>query len=435
MKQSALFAVLPLVLALAGCRSTQPLAAMVQVDVLALVENSQPGDVISVPPGTYDLPKTLFLENRTLTGPGATLRVVNPPDAKKYRTGVQLKSGAILRDIAVTAEGPRCLPTASGSTGIQVRHVRLRGGTILLDANAPDVNNLLVEGCDFHEGGYGILLDAKCTGSDVRIIGNRFLANRSDAIELNFPHKEKGQFIRDVVISGNLFLETGGNPNSGTSGFGVGVAGGHNIQITGNTFRKCGVQGIHLEDHTENVAISGNTFEECGLGCTTRNWTGGIHILSGTRNVAVTGNTFTRCRFAVSGLQGYTLKDIAVVGNTIRDCERGGWFMQYPRGVFEGNHLLNCQIGLELWRSPNWIVSNNQFLNEPPEKGADADAKRTVALRFHGLRNVVCTGNLLDADIAIDHRNKTWSDTKYRLDGNVIVRGKHLRNETPQTND
>jgi len=398
----------------------------------ALAEAGKTGAVVTLAPGEYVLNQGLDLKHATLTGPGATLRVVNPETNKGYLFGVTLGRQGVLRDLALTGEGPRCVPVGigPGARQVQIRHVTITGGTTLIDSNVPDIHDVLIEGCDLYRGGYGLLLDANCSGDNVRVVGCLFKDNTSDAIELNFPKSEEGKVVRNVVISGCVFDNTGGNPNSATSGFGVGIAAGQNIQITGCTFRKCAVQGVHIEDDSDNVTVSGNNFEDCGLGCTTGNWTGGVHLLSGSKYVTVTGNNFRHCRYGVSGLQGYKLHHVSVVGNTFRDNERGAWFMQFPKGVFQGNVMEDCGIALELWRSPGWVVSGNLIGASPATEGAEKP-RESVGFRCFGFRELVCTGNILDVDVPFDHDSKDWYDEHFLIRDNVIVRGKSRENGQP----
>ncbi|MEN6548717.1 MAG: right-handed parallel beta-helix repeat-containing protein [Armatimonadia bacterium] len=391
------------------------------------------GGVVTLPPGEYVLNQGLKLRNATLTGPGATLRFVNPESNKGYLFGVSLQSGAVLRDIALIGEGPRCVPVGidGGARKVQVRHVTITGGTILLDSNVPNINDILIEGCDFYQGGYGVLLDQECSGENVRIIACHFKENRSDAIELNFPKKEQGRFVRNVVITGNIFERIGPDPNSPTSGFGVGIAAGQDVQITANTFYKCAVQGVHIEDDTDNVTVVGNNFNECGLGHTGGNWTGGVHILKGTKFVTISANNFTRCRYGVSGLSGDLLHDVTVIGNTFRDCERGAWFMQYPRGTFQGNIMEDCGIALELWRSRRWIVTGNHIGATVSKASGEQKPQESVGLRCFGFREFICTGNILDVEVPFDHDNKDWYDENYLIKDNLILRGKSRHNGQP----
>ncbi len=398
----------------------------------ALAEAGKTGAVVTLSPGEYVLSQGLDLKHATLTGPGATLRIVNPETNKGYLFGVTVSSQGVLRDLALTGEGPRCVPVGigPGARQVQIRHVTIAGGTTLIDSNVPDIHDVLIEGCDLYRGGYGLLLDANCSGDNVRVVGCLFKDNTSDAIELNFPQSEEGKVVRNVAISGCVFDNTGGNPNSATSGFGVGIAAGQNIQITGCTFRKCAVQGVHIEDDSDNVTVSGNNFEDCGLGCTTGNWTGGVHLLSGSKYVTVTGNNFRHCRYGVSGLQGYKLHHVSVVGNTFRDNERGAWFMQFPKGVFQGNVMEDCGIALELWRSPGWVVSGNFISASRATEGAEKP-RESVGVRCFGFRDLVCTGNILDVDVPFDHDNKDWYDEHFVIRDNVVLRGKSRENGQP----
>jgi hypothetical protein len=396
----------------------------------ALAEAGKSGAVVTLAPGEYVIRKGLRLENATLTGPGATLRAVNPETNPGYLFGIALGSKAVLRDLALTGEGPRCVPVgiAGGARQVQIRHVSITGGAILIDSNAPDIRDILIEGCDLYKGGYGILLDNECSGENVRIIGCHFKENAADSIELNFPKKEAGKFVRNVVIADNIFERTGSDPNSGSAGFGVGIAAGQDVQITGNTFYRCAVQGVHIEDHTEAVTIVGNTFQECGLGHTGGNWTGGVHILKGTTFVTINGNTFSRCRFGVSGLSGNTLHDVTVIGNTFRECERGAWFMEYPKGTFQGNVLEDCGIAVELWRSRRWIVTGNHIAAAP---AAGQEKKESTGIRCAGFREFICSNNILDVDVPFDHDNKDWYDEHYIIRDNLILRGRSRENGQP----
>ena len=396
----------------------------------ALAEAARTGAVVTLQPGEYVIGRGLNLNNATLTGPGATIRAVNPESNQGYLFGVTLGSNSVLRDIALIGEGPRCVPVGidGGARKVAVRNVTMTEGTILLDSNVPDIHDILIDGCDFYQGGYGLLLDSNCSGGNVRVVNCHFKDNRSDAIELNFPNSENGKVVRNIVISGCLFENTGGNPNSGTSGFGVGIAAGQNVQIVGNTFYKCAVQGVHIEDDSDSITIVGNNFEDCGMGCTTGNWTGGVHVLKGSKYITVSGNNFRRCRYGISGLSGNELHHMTVVGNTFRDCERGAWFMQFPKGTFQANILQNCGIAIELWRSHRWVVTGNYVAADPADPAAQDAPKEFIGLRGFGFRELIFTNNTLDVDVPFDHDNRDWYDQHYIIRDNLILRGKSREN-------
>jgi len=368
------------------------------------------GAMVLLPPGKYLLNQTVPVTDATISGPGATV-VVKSKDA--YVFGFALGANGSLERLRIEGEGGFSVPVdvRSGARNVRLRNVRITGGRILFNIHAPDVENVEVTGCEFFGGGYGVLLNSKCSGRNVRITNNYFKDNGADSIELNFPKEEKGNFTEGIVIANNIFENTGrGNPNNPNAGFAIGMAGARRVQITGNTFRKAAVQGVHIEDNSRDVTVAGNTFVDCGLGCTTGNWTGGVHILSGSQNIAVTGNTFTRCRFGVTGLQRSALRYLTVNGNTFRQCEKGCWFMEFPYGTVVGNVFIDCQMGIEIWRTPGWTVANNLIRSSRP--GA-------VGVRSYGYRDFVMIGNTIQCPVPL-HNPEPQSDTEKLITDNLI---------------
>lgn len=388
----------------------QETRAAIQAALDAARQPDGPGPVVTLPPGEYLITDTLNLSGITLRGPGASIRARN--DGDSYLFGLALGAQSRLESIAVVGEGPRCVPVrfANPARDVTLRDVHIRGGTILLNGQV-HVDNILIDGCTFEGGGYGFLLDQPSTGRNVRVVNCTFRGNRSDAIELNFPRHREGKLVEDIVIAGNVFEDTGPDPDSGTSGFGVGIAGARSVQITGNAFRRMAVQAVHVEDWAEHITITGNNMLECGLDHTGGNWTGGVHLLPGTRYVTVSGNNFSNCRFGVSGLQGNSLQWCTVVGNTFRNSEKGLWIMEFPHGIIQGNLFEDCRTAVEIWRSRLWTVSGNQIVSARP------GSVGVMSTRF---MNIVLTGNTIRAETPVVHREPE-GDLPSLVEGNLIL--------------
>jgi WD40 repeat protein len=367
--------------------------------------------VVVLPPGRYLLTWPIVFSGATLRGPGAVLIARNTTE--KYFFGLTLGNYARLEDIQVVGEGSKCVPIrfANPASDVRFRDVHIREGTILVDGQA-HIENIVFDSCLFEDGGYGLLLDRPSSGRNVRITNCTFRNNRSDAIELNFPHHENGNVVEDIVIADCIFEGTGRDPNNGHAGFSVGMAGARCVQIVGNSFRRAAVQAIHIEDESEQITISGNNFANCGVDHTGGNWTGGVHVLSGSRYIAITGNTFNNCRFGVSGLQAHQLRWCTITGNTFRNNEIGIRIMQFPRGVIQGNVFDDCQTAVNIWRTPLWNVSGNVIVTSRPGG---------VGLRFSQYQSAVVTSNTIEAPIPIDHREGAGDRGESLVDGNLLI--------------
>ena len=380
----------------------------------ALVEaagGKGPSRVVVLPPGRYLFTGPLSISGASLRGAGAVLIARNVTE--KYFFGLTLGDGARLEDLTILGEGNKCVPVrfANPARDVGLRDVHIREGTILVDGQA-HIENVVFDTCLFEDGGYGLLLDRPSSGRNVRITNCTFRNNRSDAIELNFPHQEKGCVVEDIVIANCTFEGTGRDPDNGHAGFSVGMAGARGVQIVGNSFRRAAVQAIHIEDHAEQITITGNNFIHCGVDHTKGNWTGGVHVLSGSRYIAISGNTFTNCRFAVSGLQAHKLQWCTITGNTVRNSTIGIRIMQFPRGVIQGNLFENCQTAINIWRTPLWNVSGNVITTKRPGG---------VGLRCTQFRDIVVTGNTIHATTPIDHREAHGDHGTSLVENNVLV--------------
>jgi hypothetical protein len=243
-----------------------------------------------------------------------------------------LSGGGLAALVSLSGSNPRCVglglvnpgggkavDIAQNCNGARVKECVISGAALQqgVGANATGVKHLRVVGCTFDSIGYGVLTDSAANDiTDVRVIDNTFIGLTADPVEFNHPTSAGGTGLVHAVVSGNHFYNTAGSGSS--AGFGVGIANGHDVTITGNTFRECRNEGIHIEDHSTEVTITGNTIHNGA--------SHGMNII-GVTNATVTGNTVVGC--AGTGIRfdyspSTTNDHYTVTGNVTRGNGNGG---------------------------------------------------------------------------------------------------------------
>ena len=173
-------------------------------------------------------------------------------------------------------------------------------------------------------GSYGILANTAQHGSGLFITKNFVGGVDADAIELNTISNH----WTDSKITDNV-LDSSDAKTPPAAGFGVGIARGLRVAVSGNIILGSAHHGIHVEDGSSDVAITDNIIEKIANG---RN---GIDILQNTptpvRNITVTGNTLRAnvpgtgigivSNFTSSGIPS----NVVVSDNVIEDFGAGIW--------------------------------------------------------------------------------------------------------------
>ena len=173
-------------------------------------------------------------------------------------------------------------------------------------------------------GSYGILANTAQHGSGL-VIANIFVDGvDADATELNTTSNN----WTDTAVTGNV-LDSSAATTPPAAGFGIGIARGLRVNVSGNAILGSAHHGIHVEDGSSDVTIADNIIKNVASG---RN---GIDVLQNTptpvKNITIIGNTLRAnvpgtgigidSNFTSSGIPS----NVVVSGNVIEDFGTGIW--------------------------------------------------------------------------------------------------------------
>jgi hypothetical protein len=222
------------------------------------------------------------------------------------------------------------------SSGIFLLHNHLNGNNqahgIIIDA--PDIHDVTIENNIFEDVKYGILQNVHAADlTNVLIDGNTFTNIWADAIELNNPVTNDccGMRLGDVrashvTIRGNTFRVPKHAGSGGGAGFCVGIAGAHDIEISGNDCVAWNA-GIHVEDRAYNIRITGNSVLTDDHGTTGEQsaiWINdGQHIVISHNRIRDSAADGVHVDFTV----GHQASDMEINDNEIIGCGRYGMFI------------------------------------------------------------------------------------------------------------
>lgn len=287
--------------------------------------------------GAYQLHHTLIVQSNTHITCEAGASLSDAPTSKLDAV-VQIKgSGISIQGCDIYANGAQSLVAlAAHSSGISLVRNHLHSFDhahgVLIDA--PDIHGVKIDGNAIDNVGYGILQNVRAADlTNVDIDENSFSNVWADAIELNDPVTNDCCAIRltDVRASGisikhNKISVPKHSGSNAEAGFCIGVAGAHDIEISGN---ECvaWLEGVHVEDRAYNIKILGNSI-------TTDDQEGqpgqsAIWIIDG-HNMTISKNIIKDA--AGDGIHldydpTHQASGIDIAGNRITGCGRYGLFV------------------------------------------------------------------------------------------------------------
>jgi parallel beta-helix repeat protein len=380
------------------------------------------GGHVTIPKGTYIVATAsafqpvFALSSAGLTiqaEPGAVVKLAATSAAGSYMFGVQadditIRGLGLNGNGIASAIGVNVRVTSSARAAISgCTFKNFDGGSgstcVQLSNNPTDTR---ITGNAFYDFVYGVLTSSNSNLSGLVIANNTFDGNNTngDAIEINTP---SGAATR-VTITGNLVK----NMASSGSSNGIGIALAHVTEsvIANNIVRSCGLDGIHVEDASENVTVSANVVTDCGRSGIAVN-SSNTQATRYTRGVVVTGNTVARC-LTTSGTGGIAVEgnlshyQCAVIANRVTDCGRVG-------GAFCFG--IDLQFGATGDRVAYNMVSNTIGVS-------------TAGIRIAGSTNVLVQGNRCYDDQAVQTQDfgilieQSQTDL-HVLDNNVLGNG------------
>lgn len=193
------------------------------------------------------------------------------------------------------------------------------GGVRVL-ATATSREDILIEGCFFNGGGFGVATKTGDTNmvKKVRILNNYFIGGTNgNAIDIDMPNG----LASDVAVIGNVIRDYT-FASGGGSGMGIAFAQVIGGTIANNIVEHCAnAGGIHCEAGSANITISGNVVTNCqNQGIVI------FHGIAACTDIVITGNTVANCSQAgldgIAGIEGAgsgtTGARIKIIGNTVR---------------------------------------------------------------------------------------------------------------------
>lgn len=286
---------------------------------------------------SYQLNHTLIIPPNTQLTCDAGVKLSEAPNLK-LNTLLQITGkGVRIEGCGIYASGtPVILALGPHSSGISLLRNHLNGNNqahgILIDA--PDIHDVTIETNVFEDVKYGILQNVHAADlTNVVIDGNTFSNIWADAIELNNPVTNDccGMRLGDVrashiTIKGNTFKVPKHAGSGAGAGFCVGVAGAHDVEISGNDCVAWSA-GIHVEDRAYNIQITGNsvlTDDHGTNGEQSAIWINdGQHMVISNNRIRDSAGDGIHVDYTV----GHQASDMEIHDNEITGCGRYGMFI------------------------------------------------------------------------------------------------------------
>ncbi len=229
----------------------------------AAISAAGPGGTVWIPPGTYDVPGHIAVDNVTIAGAGMWYSTVTGTapgfygdSAPNPSTGVHLRDFAIFgnvqeRDDSAQVNGIGGAMSDSTVSNLWIDHMKvgawMDGPMDGLTFSGMRIRDTTADGINFHGG----VTNSKVTGSDIRNTGDDGIATWADSA--------LGADANDTISGNTVQLQILAN--------GIAIYGGHDNTVSGNLVRDSGISqggGIHVGQRFTSTpvgttTISGNT--------------------------------------------------------------------------------------------------------------------------------------------------------------------------------
>lgn len=312
-----------------------------------------------------------------------------------------------------------------------VKGTRNRGITVGIGVAAIagfESGDINVKGCTFDVADYGVVVSSTGGLGAIRgviITGNSFKVGWGSGVSIAGNVKEGSVHGNRVVLAGTGpggATGTGSDPvNDPNIGVGIKIWQGssvtvcpESISVTGNTIvgvaTKVDMQGVSVDNYTNNVTISGNVFDQ--LTNAVRNDFGATAT-----GLIISGNTAKRCQYGVYNATSSDYRSV-VTGNVFTDCVFGisGTFRSSP---ITGNRFANITEDAIVLLNPsrNASVAGNT---------ADSVGKSFVRIPSSVANSsavVISNNNIKDCGTLVTNTYDVLdlNDQAHVINGNVIT--------------
>ena len=296
----------------------------------------------------------------------------------KINTSSQINKNVIVEGLDITSIDTQMFYFASGSKNVEIKDNNLNSTNMAVHLNSKNVENVKIMNNDVEGGNYPILVNSNSQGgSNLTICNNNIKSNGGDCIEINTPNQGVDTF-KCVKIIGNTLESTPNGDTTHNNGFGIGIAQGQDIVVTGNIVTNSRNEALHVEDCTQNLAVVGNVFNSSydgawlQMGDKTKNIPEYTPVVNGlyAKTYLVNSNHFKKSNRDKTGMGIYLIYDkwggsfiFNVANNRIEGFEYGIYANGSPYTIMDNTVVESCIIGLK--------ANNGKYLGRLIMKNCD----------------------------------------------------------------
>ncbi len=315
--------------------------------IQAAINAADPGDVVRVSAGTYNLSSTLVInKSLTLQGPGGAFNInQTSPDANQaVLTGKGIRINDNVSDVTITR---------FFFDGIQDDNIHIGQPNGIEGVN----DNISIQRNHFTGGGAAI----KASSDDVTRRLNIGLNAIFDLTKVNasgvFLIKVEGLTMRDNIIRNTQFAGLILNNVQGFAGFNNG-----NVAVGRNTITNIPQEGVQVAGASKEVQISNNTIKNANMSATVGK--GGVVLLNANE---LTGRARVQRNHIEDSFNGISVsgdvqgQDILLSGNTFTGNSNAGVFYEGPGQVNARRNFWGAANG----PSGRWFGSGDPVLSRP----------------------------------------------------------------------
>ncbi|MEU1166604.1 choice-of-anchor D domain-containing protein, partial [Streptomyces sp. NPDC005921] len=330
----------------------------------AAISAAGPGGTVWIPPGTYNIPGHISVNNVTIAGAGMWYSTVTGTapgfygnSAPSASTGVHLQNFAIFGDVrerndSAQVNGIGGAMSNSTVSSVWIDHMKvgawMDGPMDGLTFSGVRIRDTTADGINFH----GAVTDSKVTNSDIRNTGDDGIATWADS--------GIGADANDTISDNTVSLQILAN--------GIAIYGGHDNTVSGNRVVDSGITqggGIHVGQRFSSTpvgttTISGNTLVRDGS--LDPNWQFGVGALwfDGSQG-AITGpvnvtnaliqqSPYEAVQWVEGTISGVNLTDVTIAGTgTFALQEQTGGAAKFTNvkatGVGYSSPVYSCSAG------------------------------------------------------------------------------------------
>ncbi|MEV5787595.1 choice-of-anchor D domain-containing protein [Streptomyces sp. NPDC052287] len=330
----------------------------------AAISAAGPGGTVWIPPGTYNIPGHISVNNVTIAGAGMWYSTVTGTapgfygrSAPSASTGVRLQNFAIFgnvqeRDDSAQVNGIGGAMSDSTVSSVWIDHMKvgawMDGPMDGLTFSGMRIRDTTADGINFH----GAVTNSKVTNSDIRNTGDDGIATWADS----GIGADAGDTISDNTVSLQILANA------------IAIYGGHDNTVSGNRVVDTGIAqggGIHVGQRFTSTPVGTTTISDNTMiraGSLDPNWQFGVGALwfDGSQG-AITGpinvtnaliqqSPYEAVQWVEGTISGVNLNNVTIAGTgTFALQEQTGGAAKFTNvtatGVGNSSPVYNCSGG------------------------------------------------------------------------------------------